>query len=182
MHTSPSFAGTAAKTAATTAANTATIKHSLIAACLFTACAGAAAVGSAQVSYVEPEKFTDAGHGSFDRNRTLQSLTQHLEALGKRLPDGQSLRIEVLDVDLAGEVWPRGPNEVRVLRGRADWPHLTLRYTLLDGSRTVKAGEAKLADMNYLFSQPAVQQYGDLPFEKRMLDRWFNEQIVAKAP
>ncbi len=140
------------------------------------------AAGSAQVTYVQPEKFTDAGFGSIERERTLQALTQHFEALGRRLPDGQTLRVEVLDVDLAGEVWPRGARDVRVLRGGADWPHMTLRYTVLDGTRTVKAGEARLADMSYLFSPQRTQQYGDLPYEKRMLDSWFKEEIAPTTP
>lgn len=156
-------------------------KFSLMALSLAAACMPAHAAGVAEVRFVQPEKFADAGQGSFDRNRTLQSITQHLEVLGKRLPDGQTLRVEVLDVDLAGEVWPRGPSEVRVLRGRADWPHMTLRFSVLDGSRTVKAGEARLADMNYLFSPLRSPHDGDLPYEKRMLDRWFNEQVMAAA-
>ena len=142
----------------------------------------ALATGSAQVSYVKPEKFTDVGFGSVERERTLQSLTQHFDTLGKRMPDGQVLRVEVLDIDLAGEVWPRGASDVRILRGRADWPHMTLRYTVLEGTRTVKAGEARLADMNYLFSPQRTQQYGDLPYEKRMLDTWFKEEIAPAAP
>lgn len=154
----------------------------LLAAALAAVSSPALAVGSAQVTYVQPENFTDAGFGSVERERTLQSLTEHFEALGKRLPDGQTLRVEVLDVDLAGEVWPRGGHEVRVLRGRADWPHMTLRYTVLDGTRTLKAGEARLADMSYLFTTLRSQQHGDLPYEKRMLDSWFKEEIAPTRP
>ena len=158
------------------------VKTCLVALSLAAGGMPASAAGSAEVSYVQPEKFTDAGFGSFERERTLQALTLHIEALGKRLPDGQTLRVEVLDVDLAGSVWPRGPYEVRILRGSADWPHITLRYTVLEGTRTVKAGEARLADMNYLFSPQRMQQYGDLPYEKRMLDDWFKEEIAPPAP
>ena len=163
-----------------------TMNHSLrlglLAAAVLSTASPSGAAGNAQVSYVQPDKFTDAGHGGFDRERTMQSLTQHFDTLGKRLPDGQTLRVEVLDVDLAGEVWPRGPHEVRVLRGRADWPHLTLRYTVLDNNRTVKAGEARLTDMAYLFDRHRQAQYSDLPFEKRMLDRWFKEEIAPTLP
>jgi Protein of unknown function (DUF3016) len=159
-----------------------TFKTCLVALALSAAGLPAGAVGSAEVRYVEPEKFTDAGFGSFERERTLQSLTQHFETLGKRLPDGQTLRVEVLDVNLAGEVWPRGAHEVRVLRGRADWPHMTLRYTVLDGNRTVKTGEARLADMNYLYNHQRLHDYGDLPYEKRMLDDWFKEAVAPATP
>lgn len=157
-------------------------KRTLLATVMTATTATALAGGIAQVSYVEPEKFTDAGWDRSDRERTLQTLTQHFDMLGKRLPDGQTLRVEVLDVDLAGEVWPRGVREVRVLRGGADWPHMTLRYTVLDGTRTVKAGEARLADMSYLFSQRRVAQYGDLPYERRMLDDWFRLEIAPAQP
>ena len=155
-----------------------TLKLGLLAAAMAATAAPALSAGSAQVTYVKPEQFADTGFGSFDRDRALQSLTQHFDALAKQLPDGQTLRVEVLDVDLAGEVWPRGGHEVRVLRGRADWPHITLRYAVLEGTRTVKAGEARLADMNYLFSPQRTQRYGDLPYEKRMLDTWFKEEIA----
>jgi hypothetical protein len=158
------------------------LKISLVALSLAATGMQASATGSAEVSYVQPEKFTDVGFGSIERERTLQSLTQHFETLGKRLPDGQTLRVEVLDVNLAGEVWPRGVHEVRVLRGRADWPQMTLRYTVLEGSRTLKAGEARLADMSYLFSQQRIHQYGDLPYEKRMLDNWFKEELAPATP
>lgn len=158
------------------------LKTSLLALSLAAAGMPAQATGSAEVRYVEPEKFTDAGFGSVDRERTLQSLTEYFDSLGKRLPDGQTLRVEVLDVDLAGEVWPRGPHEVRVLRGRADWPHITLRYSVLEGDRTVKAGEVRLADMAYLVSTQRLSQYGDLPYEKRMLERWFKEEIAPTPP
>ena len=154
----------------------------LLAVALGAASVPALATGSAQVSYVKPENFTDVGFGSVERERTLQSLTQHFDTLGKRMPDGQILRVEVLDIDLAGEVWPRGATDLRILRGRADWPHMTLRYTVLEGTRTVKAGEARLADMNYLFSPQRTPQYGDLPYEKRMLDTWFKEEIAPAAP
>jgi len=157
-------------------------KISLLAAVLATVATQALAAGSTEVSYLHPEKFTDAGFGAFERNRTLRSLTEHFEVLAKRLPDGQILRVEVLNIDLAGEIWPRTPSEVRVLRGRADWPHMSLRYTVLDGSGTIKAGETHLADMNYLFNLRGDHRHGDLPYEKRMLDRWFNEQIVVAAP
>ena len=155
---------------------------SLLATALVSVAPPSGAAGNAQVSYVQPDRFTDIGFGSIDRERTLQSLTEYFDTLGKRLPDGQTLRIEVLDVDLAGEIWPRSAHEVRVLRGRADWPNMTLRYTLLEGSRTVKAGEARLADMAYLFNQQRLSQYGDLAYEKRMLDRWFKQEIAPPPP
>jgi hypothetical protein len=135
-----------------------------------------ATAGTVEVDWVQPEHYSDAGRSIVDRERTLQTLTGHFERLGRRLPDGQTLKLEVLDIDLAGELQPWGWHELRVLRGRADWPHLTLRYTLLEGDATLQAGQARLSDMNYLMAlRGHAPGAGDLAYEKRMLSRWFDE-------
>ena len=139
------------------------------------------AAGQVEVSYVKPEEFRDAGRGVVDRERTLGTLTQYLQQLAKKLPEGQMLRLEVTDIDLAGEIYPgRHLNDVRVLRGGADWPHINLRYTLLDGSRMLKAGEAKLADSAYMFTRHSLPiQDSELAYEKRMLKQWFDQNFIA---
>lgn len=134
--------------------------------------------GTAQVQFVDPQNFSDAGRSPVDRERALKSLAEHLQRLAVRLPDGQTLRVEVLDVDLAGEQDPFLWNEVRILRGGADWPRITLRWALMQGERTLKSGEDRLSDASYLFfGAPFAMRESDLPFEKRMLDRWFAEQF-----
>lgn len=140
------------------------------------------AAGQVEVSFAEPAQYSDAGQGSFDRDRHLASLAAHLKALGSRLPEGQTLKLEVLDVDLAGEIRPTGiHHNLRVLRGRADWPRLTLRYTLADGSREIARGEERVSDLAYMFTRRAGEAYGDLPYEKRLLDHWFRERFQPVA-
>ena len=138
----------------------------------------ARAAGTADVRFVEPEKFTDAGRTSHERDRTLATLTAHLRQLAQRLPEGQRLRVEVTDVDLAGHERMRGATDLRVLRGNADWPKLALRWTLEQGGATVKTGDEKLSDLGYLFgSRPTTPAEGDLPYEKRLLNDWFARQV-----
>jgi hypothetical protein len=115
-----------------------------------------------------------------DRDSNLRELQRHLEQLGQRLPAGQTLAIEVLDVDLAGEVWPRVGTEVRIVRGRLDWPQIELRYTLSEGGRTVASGEERVSDPSYLFGGRTVHTLGALPYEKRMLSAWFRERFEAQ--
>ncbi len=142
--------------------------------------APAQAAGTVAVRFIEPERFTDIGFASFDRERSLLSLTEVFERLGKKLPDGQTLSLEVLDVDLAGEVWPRIGHEYRVLRGGADWPRMTLRYTLQAQGRTLQTGEARLADMSYLFMlRGLTAQDSNLPYERRMVERWFSDTFPS---
>jgi hypothetical protein len=139
------------------------------------------AAGQVEVNFVEPSRYTDAGQGSFDRDRHLASLAEHMKQLGRQLPDGQTLKLEVLDVDLAGEVWPASIHNLRVLRGRVDWPRITLRYTLADGAREITRGEERLADPAYMFTRRGGLDHGDLPYEKRMLDHWFRERFQPLA-
>jgi len=55
-----------------------------------------------------------------------------------------------------------------------------LRYALQARDVTLKAGEARLADMNYLFVTPPVRlRDGDLPYEKRMIEHWFGQNFAA---
>ncbi len=140
----------------------------------------ASAAGRVDVSFDEPRKFSDAGRSAIDTERTTQTLAEHLQRLGKRLPDNQTLRVEVLDVDLAGRVIPRPRADVRVLNGGADWPHIKLRYTLTADGRTLKSGEETLSDLNYL-GTPQRSADGNMPYETRMLTQWF-EQRFGGAP
>ena len=158
-------------------------RKSLAATCLLAALAAlpaARAAGTVDVSFVNAGQFSDAGRGLVDRERTLKSLADHLRSLGPRLADGQTLRVEVLDVDLAGEIEPVRTDELRILRGRADWPRINLRFRLSAGEQSLKSGEQRIADMNYLsvLRGHDLRQI-DLAYEKRMLTKWFDESFVT---
>ncbi len=143
----------------------------------------ATAAGTVEVNFVAPAQFSDVGRSVVDRERTLRSLSQYLQTLGSALPDGQTLSLEIHDVDLAGEVEPLrwSWHDLRVLRGGVDSPRMTVRYTLRADGRTLKAGQAQLSDMNYLFAARGypLRQSGTLPYETRMLRQWFDENFAA---
>ena len=142
----------------------------------------AQAAGTVAVSFVEPEKFTDARDARRDATDNLRVLREHIESAASRhLADGQKLSVEVLDVDLAGEVRPsRGlQQDVRVLKGRADWPRITLRYTLEAAGQAVRRGEKTISDMAYLQRSNVLAYRDALSYEKRMLDEWFKSQFAA---
>lgn len=144
------------------------------------AAVGAAQAGTVDVSFVEPDKFVDAGRASWDIKQTTETLADHFKGYAKRLPATQALKVEVTDVDLAGELRPtRDAHEIRVLRGRADWPRITLRYSLTENGRVLRSGEAKVDDMSYMM-QPLRGHAGTaLAYERRMLDEWFKDTIVG---
>ena len=147
---------------------------------LVVAAAATQAAGTVTVSYVQPEKFSDAGNSRRDAETNLKDMTGHFEALAaKHLADGQKLSIEILDVDLAGEVRPmrRSGQDLRVLKGKADWPHIKLRYTLEAAGQAARSAEVNVADMGYLQRIPKGQTGDALYYEKRMLDEWFATQF-----
>lgn len=133
------------------------------------------AAGSIEVQWLEPARYSDAGRRDIDRDRAMLTLGAHLQKLGRFLPDGQVLKLQITDLNLAGEIDPVGWNQLRVLRGRADWPQMSLSYALVDGGRMLKTGSARLHDMAYLHSP----RQDDLGYEKRMIDQWFKAEFSS---
>jgi hypothetical protein len=144
--------------------------------------AGGAAAGTVEVTFEGAEAYTDTGRHTLDREQTLKTLKTHFDELGARLPAPQQLSITVTDVDLAGEMdWTRGGRDIRVLRGRADWPRMTLSYVLREGERELTRGEARLSDPSYLQFGAGLQRHAPLPYEKRMIERWFLTTLAPAA-
>ena len=156
------------------------MKQSITLIALAALAAGAQAAGTVQVQFVQPEKFADVRDQAFSRERNLEALKQHLERAGARyLADGQTLKIDVLDVDLAGEPKPGArATDVRVLKGKADWPRIDLRYTLEAPGQPARSGQASIKDMSYLHHVASgVPATEPLRYERRMLDDWFKSEF-----
>ena len=155
-----------------------------VAIALALAAAGAQAAGRVQVSFVQPETFSDARDAHHDSSSNLRELKRYLEEIAARhVADGQSLTIEVLDVDLAGEIRPirRLHDDLRVLKGGADWPRIKLRATLESAGQPLRRIEQTVSDMAYL---ERINRHADgefLRYEKRMLDEWFETQFAGAA-
>jgi hypothetical protein len=153
-----------------------------LAALLLAGTAGAACA-QVSVSYVKPEEFVDVPRGELERERVLKEFTSYFSTLDKKLPAGQQLKIEVLDIDLAGRLWPRrsGGDDIRVMNGGADWPHMKLRYTLEQNGTVLRSGDGELSNMMY---QQRFTRYSDsdpLRYEKQMIDDWFDKTITPKV-
>ena len=142
-----------------------------------TACSAAVAV-----TFNKPDQYADLPFMTRERDDVLKTLKQHFEKLGATLPAGQDFSVDVLDIDLAGRLEPSkmaSGMELRVLRGSADWPMIKLRYRIEAGGKSLKAGEARLADLNYLGHMNRYPTSESLRYEKAMLDDWFKKEILA---
>lgn len=148
----------------------------LLAACLL---ASGAALADVSVTYVKPEEFTDVPRSQIEREQMQKEFTEHFAQLAKKLPAGQNLKIEVLDVDLAGRMVPRrATDDIRVMNGGADWPHMQLRYTLEANGQVLRSGEANLSNMTYQQGFNRYSSSDPMRYEKQMVDEWFNKEFL----
>ena len=150
-------------------------RTAIVIACLMVATGASAA---ATVSFVNPEKMTDVPHFSSDLESMEIIFRDHLNQLAAQLPEGQELKVEFIDIDLAGDVFPRVPvRDVRVMKGQADWPRMHLRYSIEQDGKVLRSGDRELSDPNYLMGSRSYNQdlYGH---DKQMLDDWFRKEIM----
>ncbi len=141
-----------------------------------------AALAEVTVTYTKPEDYTDLARGGYDRDRILKQFSDYFATLGKKLPPGETLKIDVLDIDLAGRMYPRrAADDIRVMNGGADWPRMHLRYTLEQDGQVLRSGDDNISNMNYQQSRNTYFDSDPLRYEKQMLDDWFNKAIVPKV-
>ncbi len=160
---------------------TSLIRRAALAATLAVA-AGGALAAPATVTYTQADRFTDVPRSAWDRERLLKQLSSHFDVLAARLPAGQTLAVEVLDLDLAGRTQPGSTHnpDLRVLGTGADWPHMTLRYTVSEGDKVLKTGEDQLSSMSYLDRINRYTSGDSLRYEKAMLDDWFKNKLAVQ--
>jgi hypothetical protein len=143
--------------------------------------AGTTASATTTVSFVQPERYADAGNTPAEEPKNLEVLAGHLQLLGAQLPATQTLRIDVLDIDLAGEVSPRRISPPLRVAGNADWPRIHLRYSLEQDGRVLRSGDEWLKDLHYSRTGIYARRDAPLYYEKRLLDAWFRQRIAAPA-
>lgn len=159
---------------------------SLAALWLFGGLAHAGTAAQVDVQYVDPKQFTEFRHAGIgvDRNERgwLDALARHLaQRAGARLPEGQTLRIVVTDVDRAGdyEPWHGGQSaDVRIVRDVYP-PSVDLNFTLLSADGTIlRAGKASLRDPAFMLRS---NRYFDDPlrYEKAMIDDWVEKAFPS---
>lgn len=139
------------------------------------------------VTWVNPKEYTDVkpanGIRSRFRNRTLETLHEYMDDLASDLPEGQKLKFNVTDLDLAGRVWPGTfvgfdtSSEVRLIK-RIEIPRMDFSYELIDSDGTVlKSGKQELKDMGFMDSVAAQRRNDPLKYEKNMLRDWFKKEF-----
>ncbi|MGB3390587.1 MAG: DUF3016 domain-containing protein [Pseudaminobacter sp.] len=146
----------------------------------------AAAQAAVTVNFVQPERFTDEDfRSSIKRDGIVKEFDRYFHRLDKRyLKDGQTLEIDVLNIDLAGqyEPWQQRFYDVRIMRDITP-PRFKLRYTLRQAGKVLISGTENITDMTYLWNPSARLSGERFAYEKEMLRDWFRDRFVKlKAP
>ncbi len=147
---------------------------------LLAAGATGSACAAAVVSLSNPDSMADIPRDAREREAMQAVFLEHLNGLSARLPQDQILKVEFLDIDLAGDVFPRvAVHDMRVLGLAGDRPLIHLRYTIEHDGKIVSSGERRLVNAGYLSMSKRYDRdiYGH---EKAMLDDWFRKDVMAQ--
>lgn len=140
------------------------------------------------VEWLEPKSYIDVRAANYSnskfRKQVFKELEEHLVDLSEDLPEGQSLKMRVTDLDLAGRVEPGGINgfgasgDIRVVR-QIDIPRIKFEYDLLDAEgKIIKTDAVNLKDMGFLDGPRMSRRFEPHSYEKRMLSEWFKDNLV----
>ncbi|MBD1584584.1 DUF3016 domain-containing protein [Pseudoalteromonas sp. S16_S37] len=141
---------------------------------------GVVHAGQAKVQFKDFNDYRDVypsneAKGAFHK-RLAKQFEQHIIKLAEKLPEGYTLDVTFNDIDLAGEARFNMDN-VRVVKN-IYFPRLDISYSLVDdkGQQVLEATE-ELKDMSFL-DRIKLGPEESLNYEKRLLDQWFESQIV----
>ncbi len=158
------------------------VKRTLIATACGLAMSAGAHAATVAFEYTDPEDFrdiqaTDVGQKGFEAG-VLKELEEQFRDEAAALPEGQTLRVTLKNVDLAGDIeyfhsgYPFG---LRVIRD-IDFPKLEFSYVLLDANGDVLAmGEDEIKDMSFRVPTFNTRNQKALDYERALISEWYDE-------
>lgn len=141
-----------------------------------------------EVTFTEPEKYVDIRSGDVNRKHyrknVFYNIEKQLKKLAKKLPEDNILKVDVIDIDLAGDIRLIDARSIRVVKEPLA-PRLKFTYQLLDkNNKVIKAGEENIRDASFLMHQSIRYRNESFGHEKKLLARWFRDtfkQLKVKA-
>ncbi|NQY34487.1 MAG: DUF3016 domain-containing protein [Alteromonadaceae bacterium] len=131
-----------------------------------------------EVTWSNPEKYRDIRASSESRKhfraKVFRNLEKHFTKLAAKLPENQTLKIKVSDLDLAGDTLHGGISRIRIVK-EINYPRIKFSYQLLDkeNKTVLLAGDVNLKDMNFMQGASLRYKSDYLGYEKKMIDKWF---------
>lgn len=147
--------------------------------------APAAAQGVAELSFSEPEHFTDlvAPTGTIGETdpALMAELRERLMAvMSARLRDGQKLAVAITNVDLAGRMellgmkdgrWLATPQQLRIYRPDTP-PRISVQYALIENDAVIAHGTEDLSDPDWGTQAAVLPETGSLDPVTDLFERW----------
>ena len=138
-----------------------------------------------QIEWSDPAKFRDIEAGTNTNQKRFEAqvvkeLGEYFAAAaGSHLATDQTLRLNIEDLDLAGDVeyfFTHFDNRgIRVIRD-VYIPSIKFTYELLDhNGATIQAGKENLKDIGFHYSGLNPVNNAPLDYEKRLIEYWFKE-------
>ena len=148
------------------------------------AAAATPAESAVSVTYVNPQQFTEnrmyGRQDQFNRIDYLAQLKAYLIKQGQAvLKPGQSLHVDITDIQLAGAYEPwRGPrwDYVRIMRDIYP-PRIDLDFKLIgEDGNVLREGKRTLRNIDYLHSSVSLpaREGAPLYYDKALLHRWLS--------
>jgi len=134
----------------------------------------------AEVTWTNPDKYRDIKAGDENRNvfkaRVYKTFDKHFAKLAKKLPENQTLKIDITDLDLAGDVnISGGIHQIRIITDLY-FPRIKFSYNLVNADNTsAKAGEINLKDMSFMMHGNLRYRNKSFGYGKRMIEEWFKD-------
>ena len=138
-------------------------------------------INTVDVKYTEPEKFIDfASTLSSKQNykRLISEFSYQLNRLSRRvLKDGQQLKVNFLDIDMAGRISPN-TYDLRSVKIDTDRSVLNFDFILVDKKgQEIASGHEKLTTHSLRFINNRANWFNESQFkyELAMFDKWLKK-------
>jgi hypothetical protein len=130
------------------------------------------------VNFVNPQNYSDLrSESASQRDEILDELRQTMVELGTRyLKPGQSLNIEVLDVQRAGLFRDTTSSHTALLTANTP-PRIDVQYTLRQNGKIVRSSHEAITDIDYFLDQSSHLSSDRLVYEKQVLRDWFRQRF-----
>ena len=143
-------------------------------------------VGLVKIEWQNPKDFRDIKTSnelqSRFENRLFETLTKNINKQAEKiLKPGQTLQMQVTNLDLAGDMRPTfgaTPGDLRIVKDLYP-PRATFSYSVNEGDKVIIAGDEKIIDMSFMNN---TRNFNNRPFqyETNLFDDWLQKTVAPK--
>lgn len=138
---------------------------------------GISLAATSSVEWKDTENYRDLktanGSKKSFREQFFKEIEEHISELVQTLPENNSLKLVITNVDLAGNIQFVGTRQLRIVK-EIFMPKIWLSYELTDDSgKVIKSETVEIKDSSFLNHTNSRLERESFGHEKAMLTRWF---------